>query len=313
MPKISVIVPVYNTEKYLDRCIQSILAQTYTDFELLLIDDGSTDSSGAICDRYAEQDSRVRVFHKENGGVSSARNLGLDNAKGDWIGWVDSDDYIHPAMYFDLYGAAVKENADIVYCNYVDIDSRQEKKIEMPSSEKGKVEFINQYMKAPISALWVTLIKKNLYKEFNINFPVKNYYGEDFIVTSKLYLYSHKIIQVKKYLYVHCFREGESLMGSSSYEKQMMMIENLKEFKELVKEEDFYLSIKKNFASKILEAKAFLLYSQKDVMKWYYTETWTHKYILKNESVMYGKKRKLIEYSVSMCCCIIDKLLKIKI
>ncbi len=91
---ISIIVPVYNAEKYLDQCIQSILSQTYTDFELLLIDDGSTDSSGAICDRYAEQDSRVRVFHKENGGVSSARNLGLGNAKGEWVTFCDSDDYV---------------------------------------------------------------------------------------------------------------------------------------------------------------------------------------------------------------------------
>lgn len=92
---ISVIVPVYNTEKYLDRCIQSILAQTYSDIELLLVDDGSTDSSGAMCDRYAEQDSRVRVFHKENGGASSARNMGLDNAKGEWITFCDSDDWVY--------------------------------------------------------------------------------------------------------------------------------------------------------------------------------------------------------------------------
>lgn len=94
MPKISVIVPVYNTEKYLHRCIDSILAQTFTDFELLLIDDGSKDNSGTICDEYAAKDSRVRVFHKENGGVSSARNLGLDNARGEWICFCDSDDYV---------------------------------------------------------------------------------------------------------------------------------------------------------------------------------------------------------------------------
>jgi glycosyltransferase, family 2 len=95
-PKISVIVPVYNTEKWLRRCVDSILAQTYTDFELLLIDDGSTDSSGEICDEYAQQDSRIRVFHKPNGGVSSARNLGLDNSKGDWITFCDADDYVYP-------------------------------------------------------------------------------------------------------------------------------------------------------------------------------------------------------------------------
>ena len=91
---ISIIVPVYNTEKYLHRCIDSILAQTYQDFELLLIDDGSKDSSGAICDEYAAKDARVRVFHKENGGVSSARNVGLDNARGEWITFVDADDWV---------------------------------------------------------------------------------------------------------------------------------------------------------------------------------------------------------------------------
>ena len=93
-PMISIIVPVYNAEKYLHRCIDSILSQTFADFELLLIDDGSKDKSGAICDEYAVKDNRVRVFHKENGGVSSARNLGLDNACGEWVTFVDSDDEI---------------------------------------------------------------------------------------------------------------------------------------------------------------------------------------------------------------------------
>ena len=97
-PTISVIIPVYNTEMYLRRCIDSVLAQTYQDFELLLIDDGSKDSSGAICDEYAAKDARVRVFHKENGGVSSARNLGLDNARGEWVTFVDSDDYIEKKL-----------------------------------------------------------------------------------------------------------------------------------------------------------------------------------------------------------------------
>lgn len=91
---ITVIVPVYNTERYLRRCIESILSQTYDKFELLLVDDGSKDASGRICDEYAGKDLRVRVFHKSNGGVSSARRLGLDNARGEWIAFVDSDDCI---------------------------------------------------------------------------------------------------------------------------------------------------------------------------------------------------------------------------
>ena len=113
MDLISIIVPVYNTEKYLDRCIQSILSQTYTDFELLLIDDGSTDSSGVICDKYAEQDSRVRVFHKENGGVSSARNIGLDNANGVWITFCDSDDWVYP-YWLENYGITNNSIYDLI-------------------------------------------------------------------------------------------------------------------------------------------------------------------------------------------------------
>ena len=91
---ISIIVPIYNSESTLKRCVDSILAQTYQNFELLLIDDGSKDCSGEICKEYAQKDSRVKVFHKENGGVSSARNLGLDNARGEWVTFVDSDDWI---------------------------------------------------------------------------------------------------------------------------------------------------------------------------------------------------------------------------
>ena len=112
--KISVIVPVYNTEKYLNRCVDSILAQTFTDFELLLIDDGSTDGSGSICDEYAAKDSRVKVFHKENGGVSRARNLGIANAKGEYLSFIDSDDYIRPEMYAKLVAVINEYGVDLV-------------------------------------------------------------------------------------------------------------------------------------------------------------------------------------------------------
>ena len=120
---ISIIVPVYKAEKYLRRCVDSILAQTYQNIEVLLIDDGSPDNSGEICDEYAEKDSRVRVFHKPNGGVSSARNLGLKEAKGDYIGFVDADDYIDKTMYEVLLCNLIKENSDISICSYNQEDS----------------------------------------------------------------------------------------------------------------------------------------------------------------------------------------------
>lgn len=113
---ISVIVPVYNVEPYLRKCLDSILAQTYRDLEILIIDDGSTDGSGAICDEYAGKDERVRVFHTENKSLSCARNLGLDNAQGEWIGFVDSDDWIEPDMYETLLRRAEETGADVVEC-----------------------------------------------------------------------------------------------------------------------------------------------------------------------------------------------------
>lgn len=110
MAKISIIVPVYNTAKYLERCVDSIVAQTYADWELLLVDDGSTDRSGDICDRYAASDPRIQVFHKPNGGVSSARNLGLDHAKGEWITFVDSDDKVKNTLCEIIYDYSTKNS-----------------------------------------------------------------------------------------------------------------------------------------------------------------------------------------------------------
>ncbi|MGM9658371.1 MAG: glycosyltransferase family 2 protein [Eubacteriales bacterium] len=115
-PLISIIVPVYNTEKYLSKCIESILAQTYTNFELILVDDGSPDRCPGICDEYAEKDIRIKVIHKENGGVSSARNCGLDIASGEYIGFVDSDDYIEPKMYEKMLHTITAFNVDLCFC-----------------------------------------------------------------------------------------------------------------------------------------------------------------------------------------------------
>lgn len=117
MDKISVIVPVWNAHEYLNRCVDSILAQTYKNLEVLLVDDGSTDDSLAICRQYAEQDKRVRVFHKDNGGQASARNYALDRATGDYIGFVDNDDWILPTMYERLYELMVEHDADVGRCD----------------------------------------------------------------------------------------------------------------------------------------------------------------------------------------------------
>lgn len=116
MDKISIIVPVYNVENYLSQCISSLLNQTYKNIEVILVDDGSSDSCGILCDKAKVSDSRVNVIHKTNGGLSDAKNAGLDAATGQYIGFVDSDDYIHPRMYEFLYQALIEHNADIAQC-----------------------------------------------------------------------------------------------------------------------------------------------------------------------------------------------------
>ena len=121
-PKISVIIPVYNAESTLRRCVDSVLAQTFTDFECLLINDGSKDRSGEICDEYAAGDSRIRVFHKENGGVSSARNLGLDNATGEWIAFVDSDDWVGE-KYLESFSEYL--DADLIISGFQSVNKNE--------------------------------------------------------------------------------------------------------------------------------------------------------------------------------------------
>lgn len=127
-PFLSIIIPVYNVEIYLAECLESVLAQTFTDFEVLLIDDGSTDGSSAICDEYACRDSRIRCFHKENGGHMSARQEGFRYSLGEYISFVDSDDWIAPGMYEKMCSAAKDLNADVICCNYTAV--APDKKIE---------------------------------------------------------------------------------------------------------------------------------------------------------------------------------------
>ena len=143
---ISIIVPVYNTEKYLHRCIDSILAQTFTDFELLLINDGSKDNSGKICDEYAAKDSRVRVFHKENGGVSSARNLGLNEAQGKWIYFVDSDDTLQLYALQELVNWINNDKIDLIMAGYYVYDENERIKNLCKLEKKKYRDLTNTYL-----------------------------------------------------------------------------------------------------------------------------------------------------------------------
>lgn len=130
MPAVSIIVPVYNVEPYLEFCVESLVHQTLRDIEIILVDDGSPDKSGQICDRLAKTDSRIRVIHKENGGLSSARNAGIAAATGDYIGFVDSDDWVEKDMYERLYSLIVEHDADIADCDMIETEKREFQSLE---------------------------------------------------------------------------------------------------------------------------------------------------------------------------------------
>ena len=201
-PQISIIIPIYNVERYLRQCIDSILAQTFTDFELLLIDDGSPDGCPAICDEYAGKDARIRVFHKQNGGVTSARNKGLDNAKGNWIIYIDGDDWIEPTYVEELYNAAINNEADIAICGFRFVYEDGSSVIEHPTIwDDNKQASLNRY----IASIWTTacgsIQKSSLYKDNGVQSPKGLTFCEDFHLMVRLCYFANKVISIDRPLY----------------------------------------------------------------------------------------------------------------
>ena len=230
---ISVIIPVYNVEKYLRECLDSVLRQTCSDFELLLIDDGSRDSSGKICDEYASKDSRISVIHKENGGVSAARNLGLQNAKGEWIAFVDADDVIADTYLEKLYNGIQEGDADVCLCKYNQlrenvITPREEKALVTYVNDKGNDAYFQQFLSHYITVLckddasylagtvWRMLFRKS---SFPHPFPEDISMSEDFIYVMRNFLGVNRINVVDEYLYN--YRENNA-SAMANYRKNFL-------------------------------------------------------------------------------------------
>lgn len=201
-PIISIIVPVYNVEKYIHKCIDSILSQSYTDFEVLLIDDGSTDSSGIICDEYARKDARIRVFHKENGGVSSARNIGILNAKGKYSIHVDADDWIEINMLQMMFSQIKKRNSDMLIVDYFKNNNKKQNKIIQKPSSLNPYDCICDILTGNLMGSTCNkLVKHELYMKHNICFPTNINYCEDCMVVIQLLLQANKIDYLNEAFY----------------------------------------------------------------------------------------------------------------
>lgn len=211
--EISIIIPIYNCEKYLPRCLDSILAQTFTDFELILVNDGSTDGSDNICDSYVEKDKRVRVIHQANAGVSAARNAGLNIAQGEYIGFVDADDYINAEMFRILYEDAVRENADIVMCDAVTkTDGKPDEEDTISALSESCIIDRNDWtpdiLRYTAGSVCRCLYKKELVED--IRFPVGIKISEDRLFNLQAMGKASRLFYDKRGLYYRYVRIGSA-------------------------------------------------------------------------------------------------------
>lgn len=251
-PVISIIVPVYKAEKFLNRCVDSILAQTFTDFECILIDDGSPDSSPAICDEYAKKDPRVKVIHQKNGGVSAARNAGLDAALGEWIGFVDSDDWIEKDTYELALKATVEQNADIVQwkmrlANPVkELDYNFQNDCELKIDKKNVLTWLQ-------NSCYTQLFNRKLIYDNNVRFPLNISMGEDRHFSFCCMASAKKVWQLNRVLY-HYFQNEEGICLSNYGEEKILQDEfSLRQTEKFLKQKGY--DVYKKFRNSLFWAK----------------------------------------------------------
>lgn len=225
---ISIIVPVYNVEQYLDRCMESLLQQTYHRLEIILVDDGSTDSSAAKCDEYAERDSRVKVIHKCNGGLSDARNAGLELVTGEYIGYVDSDDWIEPEMYARMYHACIGHDAQLAVCRYFsEYSTKSASGADPVPAQSGKVvplsreELLKIYIRDDdayviYNSVWSKLFRRDLVK--GMVFP-KGRNSEDIMYTTRAFCKAERAVYLDQCFYHYVLDREGSIMNAARGER----------------------------------------------------------------------------------------------
>lgn len=247
---ISVIIPVYNVKGYINKCLQSIVSQSYENLEIILIDDGSTDGSGEICDEWRIKDERIKVIHKNNGGLSDARNAGIDIANGEFIAFIDSDDYILPDYFSYLFDLATQNNADLSVCQLITVDEEDNyigiggKSVD--TVIEGEVECMKAFLKDPAidTTAWRKLYRKELF-DSGIRYPVGKYH-EDVFTTYKIIALCKRIVIGSKPLYAYRQRAG-SIQNSTFSSKHMDAITASKERYKFISQK---YPILKNEASK---------------------------------------------------------------
>ena len=269
MPKVSIIVPVYNSEKFLKKCIESMINQTYKDIEIIIIDDGSKDNSREIIQEYQNKDSRIKYLYQKNSGQAVARNNGIKVSIGEFISFLDSDDYIDTEMIEKLYNKAIKENTDIVVCDALKVyDDRPS---EILKGLKFEISDIKKKYIISSAGPWGKLIKKNTITENNLFFK-ENIIYEDFAVVPAYALFAKKISYIEEPLYLYYQRVG-STMNQESYNKKFEDIfvayDNLTNiFKDAKQYDDYIEEFKYLYLEHLLRGASFrfLKYDKYDML-----------------------------------------------
>lgn len=255
-PKISVIVPIYNVEKYIGRCLRSIKNQTFKDFEVLLIDDESPDGSAAVAEAFCREDDRFRLFHKKNGGLSDARNYGLERAAGEYISFIDSDDYIHRDFLRIMYEECVNNNAEMSYCRFKYSYFNTGITLPNPFSAKKEVmrkeDALNILIKDNYlhSYAWNKLYKAELFKNGEIRFP--DMYFEDIATSGRLMYNARRVAITDRYLYYYAKRFGSimSTMNAKKINDYWLSVLVVRNYIQYVGEYEKYRVSVKKFANK---------------------------------------------------------------
>lgn len=225
---ISIIVPIYNSEKHLPQCIESIKNQCYSDFELILVNDGSTDSSGCICDSYAKNDDRIKVFHKQNGGVSSARNLGLKNSVGDFVTFVDSDDYLENNFLKQILDDYINNDVELVYQNVLKFSKSERSKLYSFDSQKLDIQsFFKNHLVSSYGYVHSKLFSADIIKNNNLVFDEKISFGEDCIFISDYLFYCNHVLLSVTTNYNYRVSPESLITKLYSFEKEMYIFSKL--------------------------------------------------------------------------------------
>ena len=280
-PKVSIIVPVYNVEKYLAECLESILSQTFTDFECILVDDHSPDKCPDICDEYAKKDNRIKVIHiKENEGLPQARKTGINETVGDYVMFIDSDDWIENTMIERLYSLAMIEKCDIVYCNIDDYHGFQRNgeriaRLHFDTRNMNKDDIINNLLKYKLDcSLCNKLSKRELYK--NIFFP-KMQQWEDAVICVQLFLKATNIGYEYSILYHHRINHESLTYKNDLKNRKRRKEETLKNWKDI----------------------QLILSQRNDYYKYEETITWKLKqFHVQNTPTLMKSMKKLLKYII---------------